>query len=322
MHPLNLPAARNDTHQAVMSQAAVDSLSIDPAGIYVDSTYGRGGHSAEILDRLSNSGRLYAFDRDSAAIVAAEEMHGADPRFEAIHARFSKIGSELRARQPEIRLSGVIADLGVSSPQLDQAQRGFSFLKDGPLDMRMDSDDPVSAADWLETVSERQLSDTLSTLGGERFARRIARRIVERRRTSPLKSTRELAQLVADCVPNREPDKHPATRVFLALRMQVNRETAELVEFLPQCVGLLKRGGRLVVITFHSVEDRLVKRFMREAAIGAPGPQQIPFQNSEFKPTLKIVGRPQRPDAIEIDRNRRARSAVMRVAERTGGSHA
>ena len=319
---MNLLPNSSDTHDAVMRDAAIGALSIDPSGVYVDSTYGRGGHSLGILDRLSSAGKLYAFDCDTAAIATARQRHGNDPRFETIHARFSKIGEELRSRQPEIQLSGVIADLGVSSPQLDQPDRGFSFMRDGPLDMRMNTSEAVSASSWLETVSERQLSETLSKLGGERFARRIAHRIVEQRAVSPIQSTGELARLIADCVPKKEKDKHPATRTFLAIRMHVNRELEELAAFLPQCVSLLKSGGRLVVITFHSVEDRLVKRFMRDASIGTPGPQEIPFRRSDFRPTLKIVGKPQRPDKSEIDRNRRARSAVMRVAERAGVGHA
>lgn len=320
---MNHPASVYDAHSTVMPEAVVSALSIDPDGIYCDSTYGRGGHSSEILARLSASGKLYAFDCDADAIAAARQAHPDDARFEAIYARFSKIGDALRARQPEIRLAGVVADLGVSSPQLDRAERGFSFLRDGPLDMRMNqSGDLISAADWLQSVSEKHLSSALSGLGGERYARRIARSIVERRARSPLTSTRELAELVSDCVPTRENDKHPATRTFLAIRMHINRELEELSALLPQCVDLLKRGGRIVVITFHSIEDRLVKRFLREASVGAPGPQQIPFRNSEFRPTLKIIGRPQRPDAVEVSRNRRARSAVMRVAERIGDADA
>lgn len=309
-------------HDAVMTQAVINALAIDPGGVYVDSTYGRGGHSSGILNHLNATGKLYAIDCDRAAIAAAQDMHGDDPRFESIHARFSTIGTELRSRQPAIQVAGVIADLGVSSPQLDQPERGFSFQKNGPLDMRMNSAEPVSAADWLQTVSERTLSDTLGILGGERFARRIARAVVQRRVRMPLKTTRDLAELVADCVPTREPDKHPATRTFLAIRMYINRELEELTDFLPQCVELLKQGGRLVVISFHSVEDRVVKRFMQEAAIGAPGPRQIPFRSSDFQPTLRIVGRPQRADAEEVNRNRRARSAVLRVAERIGGDYA
>ena len=319
---LNTAPHNYDGHDAVMLNAAVDALAIDPAGVYVDSTYGRGGHSAGILARLGEMGKLYAFDRDAAAIVAAHQQNSQDSRFEAIHARFSSIGPQLRARQPGIELSGVIADLGVSSPQLDQPERGFSFQKDGPLDMRMNTADPISAADWLQTVSERTLSDTLGTLGGERFARRIARAIVERRDRTPLRSTGDLAQLINDCVPVREPDKHPATRTFLAIRMYINRELEELTDFLPQCVDLLKQGGRLVVISFHSAEDRIVKQFMRTAAVGAPGPREIPFRASEFRPTLKIIGKPQRCDTDEVRRNRRARSAVLRVAERIGGNDA
>ena len=317
------PTSIHDAHSAVMPQAVISALSIDPDGIYVDSTYGRGGHSSEILARLSASGKLYAFDCDAAAIEVARRAHRDDLRFEAVHAQFSTIGNALRSRQPDIRLAGVVADLGVSSPQLDQEERGFSFYRDGPLDMRMDrGGNSLSAAEWLNSVSEKHLSHALSALGGERYARRIARTIVERRAESPLTSTRELAELVSECVPTREADKHPATRTFLAIRMHINRELEELSAFLPQCVDLLKRGGRLVVITFHSIEDRLVKRFMREASVGAPGPQQIPFRVSEFRPTLKVIGRPQRPDALEVDRNRRARSAVMRVAERIGDTDA
>ncbi len=313
----------HDAHSAVMPQAVISALSIDPDGIYVDSTYGRGGHSSGILARLSTSGKLYAFDCDAAAIEVARRTHRDDLRFEAVHAQFSTIGNALRSRQPDIRLAGVVADLGVSSPQLDQEERGFSFYRDGPLDMRMNqSGNSLSAAEWLNSVSEKHLSNALSALGGERYARRIARTIVERRAESPLTSTRELAELVSECVPTRETDKHPATRTFLAIRMHINRELEELSDFLPQCVDLLKRGGRLVVITFHSIEDRLVKRFMREASVGAPGPQQIPFRASDFRPTLKVIGRPQRPDALEVDRNRRARSAVMRVAERIGDTDA
>lgn len=320
---MNHTIPTNDTHNAVMLEAVIGALSIDPDGIYVDSTYGRGGHSSEILSRLSGSGRLYAFDCDADAIEVARRTYSSDSRFEAIHARFSTIGEALRTRQPQIGLAGVVADLGVSSPQLDQPERGFSIYRDGPLDMRMNqTGNSVSAADWLQTVTEKKLSYALSVLGGERYARRIARTIVERRSESPLKSTRELAELVSDCVPTREDDKHPATRTFLAIRMHINRELEELSTFLPQCVELLKRGGRLVVITFHSMEDRLVKRFMREASVGAPGPQQIPFRNSEFRPTLKIIGRPQRPDSLEVNRNRRARSAVMRVAERIDDNNA
>ena len=284
----------------------------------MDATYGLGGHSHEILGKLDAHGRLYAFDRDAESIDVAQARHGSDNRFEFVQARFSEIGVELRRRLPDTHVSGIIADLGVSSPQLDNAVRGFSFLNDGPLDMRMNPQEGEPASAWLHAVSEKALSGVLRSLGEEKFARRIARRIVEFRSKAPINSTGELAQIVADCIPTREKNKHPATRTFLAIRMHINHELEELNKFLPQCVELLKRGGRLVVITFHSVEDRIVKRFMREASIGSPGPEGVPFRQADYFPTLRIIGKPLKPDSAEVNRNRRSRSAVMRVAERIG----
>ena len=301
-----------------MLEDVVRSLVVNSQGTYVDATYGLGGHSHAILEKLDARSKLYAFDRDAESISAAQARHGSDNRFEIVHARFSEIGDELRRRLPDIQVSGIIADLGVSSPQLDNAVRGFSFLNDGPLDMRMNPQEGEPASAWLHAVSEKALSSVLRSLGEEKFARRIARRIVEFRRKAPINSTGELAQIVADCVPTREKNKHPATRTFLAIRMHINHELEELNKFLPQCVELLKRGGRLVVITFHSVEDRIVKRFMREASIGSPGPEGVPFRQADYSPTLRIIGKSMQPDAAEVDRNRRSRSAVMRVAERIG----
>ena len=306
------------THIPVMSEDAGKSLVVSSQGTYVDATYGLGGHSHEILGKLNAHGRLYAFDRDAESIDVAQARHGSDNRFEFVHARFSEIGVELRRRLPDIQVSGIIADLGVSSPQLDNAVRGFSFLNDGPLDMRMNPQEGEPASAWLHAVSEKALSGVLRSLGEEKFARRIARRIVEFRSKAPINSTGELAQIVADCIPTREKNKHPATRTFLAIRMHINHEFEELNKFLPQCVELLKRGGRLVVITFHSVEDRIVKRFMREASIGSPGPEGVPFRQADYSPTLRIIGKPLQPDSAEVNRNRRSRSAVMRVAERIG----
>jgi 16S rRNA (cytosine1402-N4)-methyltransferase len=306
------------THIPVMSEDAVRSLVVNSQGTYVDATYGLGGHSHEILGKLDAHGRLYAFDRDAQSVDVAQARHGSDNRFEFVHARFSEIGVELRRRLPDTHVSGIIADLGVSSPQLDNAVRGFSFLNDGPLDMRMNPQEGEPASVWLHAVSEKALSGVLRSLGEEKFARRIARRIVEFRSKAPINSTGELAQIVADCIPTREKNKHPATRTFLAIRMHINHELGELNKFLPQCVELLKRGGRLVVITFHSVEDRIVKRFMREASIGSPGPEGVPFRQADFSPTLRIIGKPLQPDSAEVNRNRRSRSAVMRVAERIG----
>ncbi len=308
----------NPEHEAVMLREAVESVVTEQNGVYVDATYGRGGHSGAILKHLGQSGKLFAFDCDTDAIAAAKLNHQGDRRFEPIEACFSAIESELRSRCPSVEISGIIADLGVSSPQLDQAERGFSFLRDGPLDMRMNPNEGVCAQVWLQNASEKSISNTIRTLGEERYARRIARAIVTARQVDPIQTTAQLAHIVRQCVPTTEKDKHPATRTFLAIRMKVNQELEKLEKFLPQCVSLLKTGGRLVIITFHSLEDRLVKRFIRDAAIGAPGPRGVPFRTSDFKPTLTVVGKARRPSSDEVRRNRRARSAMMRVAQRTG----
>ena len=305
-------------HEAVMLHEAVDSLVTEANGIYVDATYGRGGHSDAILKRLGQHGKLFAFDCDSDAIAAAKPKYAGESQFELIESCFSKIRSELNSRCPSIEVSGIIADLGVSSPQLDHPERGFSFLREGPLDMRMNRNEGDSAQVWLHNVSEKSLADIIFTLGEERYARRIARAIVTARSASPIETTAQLAGIVSQSVPTNQKHKHPATRTFLAIRMTVNQELEKLEKFLPQCVDLLKTGGRLVIITFHSLEDRLVKRFIRDAAIGAPGPRGVPFRSADFKPTLRAVGKARRPGADEIRMNRRARSAMMRVAERAG----
>ncbi len=301
-----------------MLQEAIDALAIDPSGAYVDATFGRGGHSQMILDALGRSGRLFAIDCDAQAIDAARRKFASEKRFVALHARFSKIKSEIRSRAPQLPISGIVADLGVSSPQLDDAERGFSFAKAGALDMRMNRDEGISAAQWLETVEEHELGHVLKNFGEERYARRIARKVVASRGESPIRTTLHLAKLVEGCIPVRERNKHPATRTFLAIRMRINEELGELTRLLEQSVELLGHGGRLVMITFHSVEDRLVKRFMRAASIGSPGPAHLPFTSVDYSPTLKLIGKARRPCAAEIASNRRARSATMRVAERIG----
>ncbi len=310
----------NPNHLPVMLESAVHALIQEEAGVYIDATYGRGGHCDAILKRLPGGAQVVAFDRDREAIASAPQAHLDDPRLTLIRARFSEIEIELQRCFGNLRVNGIIADLGVSSPQLDCPQRGFSFVHDGPLDMRMDQDFGSPASHWLAQVSESALAEVLRTCGEERYARRIARRVVTARMHSPIRTTRQLADLVCASVPRREPGKHPATRTFLALRININQELQELKKFLPQCVELLKCGGRLVVITFHSLEDRIVKRFMREASIGAPGPQAVPFRSQDFRPTLQIIGRPQRPSASEITSNSRSRSAIMRVAERIDGA--
>ncbi|MDE0309289.1 MAG: 16S rRNA (cytosine(1402)-N(4))-methyltransferase RsmH [Acidiferrobacterales bacterium] len=311
--------ARRD-HVPVLLPQVIDALSVslNRDGIFVDATYGRGGHSEAILDLLNDTGRLFVLDRDPSAVDEARRKHQRDNRVTVIHANFSEISTELRNLLPQIKVDGILADLGVSSPQLDESHRGFSFSKDGPLDLRMNQTDGVSASVWLSTVSERELSHVLKSLGDERFARRIARKIIESRQAHPIRSTGQLSKLVADCVPATEPHKHPATRTFLAIRMHINRELEELESFLPKCLQLLRQGGRLVLISFQSAEHRIIKRFLKQQSIGSPGPREIPFRQSEFRPTVKVIGKPIGTDRDEVRINRRARSAVMRVAERIG----
>ena len=305
-------------HIPVLLPQALDALlvNLNQDGIFVDATYGRGGHSQAILDQLNSQGRLFVFDRDPDAITDARAKFENDNRVTVIQARFSRLDSELQYRSPGIRVNGILADIGVSSPQLDDGPRGFSFSKDYPLDLRMDPGGGLSASAWLSTVSEDELAHVLRSLGDERFARRIARKIVESRKTTPISSTGQLSKLVADCVPTTEAQKHPATRTFLAIRMYINQELEELENFLSRCLDVLKLGGRLVVISFQSAEHRIVKRFFKEQSIGSPGPQGLPFRQSEFRPTVEIIGKPIQPDDNEIRSNRRARSAVMRVAQK------
>ena len=258
---------QSDSHIPVMANQAIDLLVTDrQGGIYVDVTYGRGGHSKLILQQIHQSSKLFAFDRDPQAIEAAKTNHLDDARFEIIHAKFSRLKSELSSRLSKRKVTGILADLGVSSPQLDDPDRGFSFMQDGPLDLRMDPGTGFSASDYLQNVSEKSLAQVLRTFGQERFARRIARVIVQQRRQKKIETTRQLASLVASSVP-RVKNKHPATRTFLALRIHINEELQELANLLPQCVKMLKIGGRLVVLTFHSLEDRIVKNFFEKKRI-------------------------------------------------------
>ena len=301
-------------HIPVLKDAVVNALQIDADDLVVDATYGRGGHAQAILARLGNGGRLLAIDRDPAAIARARADLGDDSRVEIIHAPFSRLGEILEDRGLGGRVAGMLFDFGVSSPQLNEAERGFSFAATGPLDMRMDPESGCAAAQWLEAIDERELTDVLRRFGEERFARRIARAIKQAQQ--PIATTTELAHLVAAASPTREPGKHPATRTFQAIRIAVNDELGEVRKVLPQALAGLAPGGRLVMISFHSLEDRLVKRFFREQAKGDPYPPDMPITESMKTPTLKLVGKPHRPEAGEVAENRRARSAVMRVAEK------
>lgn len=302
-------------HAAVMAEEAVAALKVRGDGVYVDATFGRGGHSRLILARLGATGRLIAIDRDPEAVAAAQAID--DPRFSIARAPFSRIG-EMLQQSGVAAVDGVLLDLGVSSPQIDEARRGFSFRGDGPLDMRMDPQHGLSAAQWLQTATEAQVREVIRDYGEERFAKQIAAAIVAARARGPVDTTRKLAALVAEAVPAREPRQDPATRTFQALRIHLNQELEELSLVLPQCVALLRAGGRLAVISFHSLEDRIVKRFMRAQSTADALPERLPVRAAELpQPPLRLVGRPQRATADEVARNPRARSAVLRVAERT-----
>lgn len=280
----------------------------------MDATFGRGGHSREILARLGPAGRLIAIDRDPAAVAAAAAM--SDPRFAMVHAGFGELKNALQERDVAC-VNGVLFDLGVSSPQLDEAERGFSFRADGPLDMRMDTSRGITAAQWLETASEQEIGRVIWRYGEDRFAKQIARAIVAARSGGPVDRTRQLAQIVAKAVPTREPRQDPATRTFQALRIHINQELEELEVALPQCVDVLAEGGRLVVISFHSLEDRIVKQFMRDRARPGNVPVRLPLRADQMpRPQLRLVGKQVRPDETEVAQNPRARSAVMRVAEK------
>ena len=300
-------------HIPVLAQEAVDALAIVPAGTYLDGTFGRGGHSRAILARLGPHGRLIALDRDPDAEQAAREIR--DPRFSFHRKNFSSLSEVLGGQCVE----GMLFDLGVSSPQLDDPQRGFSFKGDAPLDMRMDPTAGVTAAQWLASAEPQQITEVVRDYGEERFAKQIAAAIVAARAREPIVRTRQLADLVARAVRTREPGQDPATRTFQALRIHLNRELEEVSLMLPRATAHLAAGGRLAVISFHSLEDRIVKRFMQSLA-RPEVPRRLPLRASEMpQPALKLVGRAVRASAEETRRNPRARSATLRVAERTAG---
>ncbi|MGD9953352.1 MAG: 16S rRNA (cytosine(1402)-N(4))-methyltransferase RsmH [Burkholderiales bacterium] len=302
------------THVPVLAAEAIEALAIRPEGVYVDGTFGRGGHSRRILERLGPRGRLIALDRDPEAVAAARAI--AEARFSITHARFSALAQVLEAQGAPLA-DGMLFDLGVSSPQLDDPARGFSFRADAPLDMRMDPTQGASAAEWLAEASEAQLREVIGGYGEERFAKQVAAAIAAARRHAPIRTTRQLAEIVGAAVRTREPGQDPATRTFQALRILVNRELEEVSLMLPQAVARLAPGGRLALIAFHSLEDRVVKRFFQACARPAL-PRDLPLRASELpQALLRIVGKPVRPSRAEAAANPRARSAVLRVAERS-----
>lgn len=303
-------------HQSVLLKEAVDALVIRRDGMYVDGTFGRGGHAREILDRLAPEGKLLVIDKDPEAIAVAKGMQAADTRLLVCHGSFAQM-RELAAQHLGAEgAAGVLLDLGVSSPQLDDASRGFSFAKDGPLDMRMNPEAGLSAAQWLETAGEEEIANVIYEYGEEKFSRRMARAIVAARQVQPITRTLQLAEIIKQANPAWEKHKHPATRAFQGIRIFINEELDDVRKALDAMLELLEVGGRMVVISFHSLEDRMVKRFMQKQAKGDDFPPGLPITSDMLKPRLKLVGKAIKGSATGLDNNIRARSAVMRIAEK------
>jgi len=312
----------SEQHIPVLKREALDALAIREGGIYVDATLGRAGHAKAIADAMGAQGRLIGFDRDPRAIELGKEVFADDSRVSIIHSEFARMKEMLREFVEVENVDGVLMDLGVSSPQLDQAERGFSFMRDGELDMRMDPTRGESAAQWLSSVEERDLMMVLFELGEEKFARRIARAIVLERAETKIESTLQLAAIIEQAIPKKQKNKHPATRTFQAIRLHINQELSQVATALPQAVELLKAGGRLAVISFHSLEDRIVKRFIRELSTPNLPPKNIPVSEEAYLTPLKMISRAIKPSSAEIAENPRSRSSVLRVAERTAVSYA
>ncbi len=303
-------------HQPVLLQEVLEGLHINPDGVYIDGTYGRGGHSAAILGAMGAQGRLLALDKDPAAVAAGKDRFRADERFTVEQLSFASLKQLTDRLDLSGRINGILLDLGVSSPQLKDSQRGFSFLKEGPLDMRMDPTQGPSAAEWLADTQEGVIAEVIKTFGEERYARRIAKAIARSRSERPLLTTRQLRELIIQAVPKKDTNKHPATRTFQAIRIAINCELQELQAVLQQSLAVLASGGRLVVISFHSLEDRIVKRFIQTHSRGVTVPRGLPVLGAPTAGALRVVGRKIRASEVECRRNPRARSAILRTAER------
>ena len=303
-------------HSTVLLREAIDALVVDPDGLYVDGTFGRGGHTAELLSRLSVKGSVIAIDKDLDAIASGNKHFSDDDRLSLVHGSFADLTTTVEQAGKHGYVSGVLLDLGVSSPQLDEAERGFSFMRDGPLDMRMDTSSGLSAADWIAKADEQDIAKVIKDYGEERFARRMAAAIVRERVENPIVRTVQLAKILAEAHPAWERGKHPATKAFQAIRIFINRELADLEDLLGQVIDSLSIGGRLVVISFHSLEDRRVKRFIRDQHRGIQLPKNLPIPDVDRGVRLIKVGKAIKPSTSEIENNVRARSAVMRIAER------
>lgn len=305
------------THTSVLLHESISALAIRENGTYVDATFGRGGHSRLILENLGEEGRLIAFDRDPTAIEASKQF-AHDNRFQIIHSAFSAMESELDKLELIGKIDGILMDLGVSSPQLDDADRGFSFMKDGPLDMRMDTSKGMSAAEWLAHAELDEITRVIKEYGEEKFGKRIAHAIVESRSENPLQTTLQLAQLIDQAVPVKDKFKHPATRAFQGIRIFINDELGEIDRGLNAAVNVAATGGRIAVISFHSLEDRFVKRFMRDLSKGMKVPAGLPVAQADIDASkkLKTIGKAMKPSDTEVNENVRSRSSVLRVAER------
>lgn len=303
-------------HITVLLNEAVEALVTDTSGFYVDGTFGRGGHSALVLQQLAGDGRLLGIDKDLAAIATANARFATDSRFAIAHGSFAELAQLVEARGMTGKVTGVLLDLGVSSPQLDEAERGFSFMNDGPLDMRMDQTRGQSAADWVNSASEDEITWVFKEYGEERFAKRMARAIIAERQKSPFTRTKHLAEVIKEANPAWEKGKHPATRAFQAIRIQVNNELTDLDSVLEQALAVLAPGGRLVVISFHSLEDRAVKRFIRRQELGDPVPKGLPVREDQLNKRMRSLGKAIKASDEEVNANVRSRSAVMRVAEK------
>ena len=309
---------QTSTHIPVLLNEVMRAMDLGSREIVVDATYGRGGHSKEILRLLPPQGKLFVIDRDLDAIQHARTSLKGDQRIEIIHSAFSNLREIFEERGLLGKVNAILFDFGVSSPQLDISERGFSFNKNGPLDMRMDRTKGVSAANWIEQTEEEEIVRVLKRFGEERFAKRIARSIKEALTEGQVSTTAQLSQLVSDAVPVKEKHKHPATRTFQAIRIAVNQELLEIESVLPQALEVLAPGGRIVVISFHSLEDRIVKRFFRDQSKGDPFPHDLPVTADMLKPQLRLVGKKDKANEDELSENPRARSAIMRAAEMVG----
>jgi 16S rRNA (cytosine1402-N4)-methyltransferase len=303
-------------HLPVLLKETVASLAVKADGIYIDGTFGRGGHARQVLSHLSGQGHLLGLDKDPAAIATANQLSLQDPRFSIEQCSFADMSAVVNERLWQGKVDGILLDIGVSSPQIDVADRGFSFQKDGPLDMRMNPDVGVSAAEWLATAKVEDITFVIKTLGEERFGKRIANAIVETREHTPIVSTTQLAALVDKAMPFREKNKHPATRTFQAIRIYINNELEDLKTGLEQSLDVLAIGGRLSVITFHSLEDRIVKRYFRDEAKGDDLPSNFPIRAEDLHPRIKLIGKATKAGEQELAINSRARSAVLRVVEK------